>query len=323
MKTEKDSIAGIGECSQKDGNREELMEITRREFLAAGTATALLGRLAWGRLEPLPLAFSTLGCPAWEWTKILEFAQANGFAAIELRGLMGNMDLPSRPEFAPAQMAQTKRQVADHGLKISDLGSSAEMHASDAAARAKQLADARTFIDLAAALGAPYVRVFGNKIDGPVQEVVARVADGLHQLGEYAGPRGITVIIESHGDFVDSPTLKEVLTRADSKNVALLWDAHHTFVEGHEQPEHTVAELGPWIRHTHLKDSVPAGKERKYVLTGKGEVPVERQVMALRNIGYKGYYCFEWEKVWHPDLLEPEVAFPDYVRVVGGYLRVP
>ncbi|MGB7845064.1 MAG: sugar phosphate isomerase/epimerase family protein [Candidatus Acidiferrum sp.] len=299
------------------------MEITRREFLVAGAATAVVSRLAGGSEERLPLAFSTLGCPAWEWKKILEFAQANGFAAIELRGIMGNMDLPSIPEFAPAQIAQTKQQVADHGLKISDLGSSSEMHVADAGKRAQQLADAKKFIDLAAALGAPYVRVFGNKIDGPKEEVVARVADGLHQLGEYAGPRGITVIIESHGDFVESPTLKEVLTRADSKSVALLWDAHHTFADGREQPEHTVAELGRWIRHTHLKDSVPAGKERNYVLTGKGDVPIERQVMALRNIGYKGYYCFEWEKKWHPDLLEPEVAFPDYVRVMGGYLREP
>ncbi|HKN25602.1 MAG TPA: sugar phosphate isomerase/epimerase family protein [Candidatus Acidoferrum sp.] len=299
------------------------MELTRREFLAAGASTALLSGISWATEERLPLAFSTLGCPGWEWKKILEFAQANGYAAIELRGLMGNMDLPARPEFAPVKIAETKRQVADHGLKISDLGSSAEMHTADAAERAKQLADARRFIELASALEVPYVRVFGNQIRGPRAEVLARVVDGLHQLGEYAGPRGVTVIIESHGDFVDSPTLKEILTRADSKNVALLWDAHHTFVDGHEQPEHTVGELGSWIRHTHLKDSVPDGNGRKYVLTGTGDVPVERQVMALRNIGYKGYYCFEWEKVWHPDLQEPEVAFPDFVKVVGGYLREP
>lgn len=299
------------------------MGITRREFLAAGVAAACVSGFAWGSEKRLPLAFSTLGCPAWEWKKILEFAQGNGFAAIELRGLMGNLDLPTCPEFAPGRIAQTKREVADHGLKISDLGSSAEMHVADTAERAKQLGDARRFIDLASELEVPYVRVFGNKINGPKEEVIVRVTDGLHQLGESAGPRGVTVILESHGDFVDSPTLKEVLTRANSKNVALLWDAHHTFVDGHEEPEHTVAELGPRIRHTHLKDSVQAGKERKYVLTGQGEVPVERQVRALRQMGYKGYYCFEWEKLWHPDLQEPEIAFPDFVRVVSGYLTEP
>jgi sugar phosphate isomerase/epimerase len=151
--------------------------------------------------------------------------------------------------------------------------------------------------------------------------VIARVSSGLHELGEYAGPRNVTVIIESHGDFTDSPTLKEILKRADSEHVALLWDAHHTFAASHEEPEFTVGQLGKWIRHTHLKDSVPAGKDRNYVLTGKGDVPVKRQVEALVKINYTGFYCFEWEKVWHPDLLEPEVAFPDYVKVVGEYLR--
>jgi sugar phosphate isomerase/epimerase len=300
------------------------MGITRREFVAAGAATALLSRWSWASGEQLPLAFSTLGCPGWDWMKILEFAQSNGFAAIELRGLQGNMDLPARPEFSPARIEQTKRDVVQHGLKISDLGSSSEMHVAEPAERAKQLGDAKRFIDLASALEVPYIRVFGNQIQGPREEVLARVVDGLHLLGEYSGPKGVTVLIESHGQFVDSPTLKEVLTRADSKYVALLWDAHHTFVDGHEQPEHTVAELGSWIRHTHLKDSVPDGKGgRKYVLPGTGDVPMERQVLALRKIGYKGYYCFEWEKVWHPDIGEPEVAFPEYVQVVSAYLREP
>lgn len=299
------------------------MGISRREFLAAGAAAALVSRMAWGSEEPLPLAFSTLGCPAWEWKKILEFAQAGGFAAIELRGLMGNLDLPTSPEFAPARIAETKQEVVDHNLKISDLGSSSEMHVSDPEKRAKQLSDARRFIDLASALEVPYVRVFGNELRGPREEVIARVADGLLQLGEYGRPRGVTVILESHGDFVDSPTLKEVLTQAASKNVALLWDAHHTFANGHEQPEHTVTELGKWIRHTHLKDSVPAGKQRSYVLTGKGDVPIGWQVRALRGIGYKGYYCFEWEKMWHPEIPEPEVAFPDYVAAMKGYFKEP
>lgn len=302
------------------------MRVTRREFVAAsacGAAGLALSRFAWAAdtKERLPLAFSTLGCPAWEWPKILEFAESHGFVAIELRGLMGSMDLPSRPEFAPERIAQSKKEVAGHGLKIANIGSSSALHDADPAKHAQQLADAKRFIDLASTLGSPYVRVFGKEIKGPKEEVVARVAAGLHELGEYAGPRGVTVIIESHGDFVDSPTLKEVLTRADSAHAALLWDAHHTFADGHEQPEYTVRELGAWIRHTHLKDSVPTGKERKYVLTGRGDVPIRRQVQALQKIGYKGYYCFEWEKAWHPDLEDPEIAIADYAKVVSAYFH--
>src|ERR1700693_1586908 len=297
------------------------MKGTRREFVSTMTLAALGARYARAAAERLPLAFSTLGCPGWTWPQILEFAEQHEFVAVELRGLLGDMNLPARPEFAADKIPVAKRDVAAHGLKIASVGSSAEMHVADPQKRAQQLSDARKFIDLAAAVGVPYVRVFGNKIEGPREEVIARVSSGLHELGEYARPRNVTVIIESHGDFTDSATLKEILTRADSQHVALLWDAHHTFATSHEEPEFTVAQLGKWIRHTHLKDSVPAEKDRHYVLTGKGDVPVKRQVEALLKINYTGFYCFEWEKVWHPDLLEPEVAFPDYVKVVSEYLR--
>lgn len=296
---------------------------TRRRFIQLSTlavaASSLPGFAAAN--SRLPIGFSTLGCPAWEWGKILDFAQANGFSAVELRGLKGNMDLPSLPEFAADRIEQSKKDVAAHGLLISCMSSSAEMHHKDPVKRAQQLADARKFIDLASTLGVPNVRVFGNKIEGPQDEVTTWVADGLRQLGDYAGPKNVTVIIESHGDFTTSPILKAVLEKANHPHVALLWDANHTFVDGKEDPAVTVEQLGKYIRHTHLKDSVMRGNESHYVLTGTGEVPVKKQVQLLAATGYKGSFSFEWEKVWHPDLEEPEVAIADYAKVVTGYLK--
>jgi len=157
--------------------------------------------------------------------------------------------------------------------------------------------------------------------DVPRDKMLAHIGGALHELGDYAKGRGVTVIIESHGDFTDSPALLEILQRADSPNVALLWDAHHTFVSGKEQPEDTVAKLGRYIRHTHLKDSVAAGNDRRYVLTGTGDVPVKRQIAALAKIGYRGAYSFEWEKRWQPAIDEPEIAIAQYATVAAGYLR--
>ena len=294
----------------------------RREFMQATAALAMSAPVlnAIPVAQDLPIGFSTLGCPGWEWTKILNFAKENGFTSIELRGLQGNMDLPSRPEFAPGRIAQSKKEVALHGLKISSVSSSAEMHEPDPQKHEQQLADARRFIDLASALGAPYVRVFGNKVEGDRDAVIKRVSQSLRSLGEYAGPKGVTVIIESHGDFTNSSLLRAVLEGANSQHVALLWDANHTYVDGKEDPAFTVSQLGKYIRHTHLKDSVGHGEDVHYVLTGRGEVPVKKQVQELVNIRYRGAYSFEWEKVWHPDLQEPEIAFPDYARVMRDYL---
>ncbi len=271
--------------------------------------------------ERLPIGFSTLGCPEWDWLKVLDFAQQNGFAAVELRGLKGTMDVPSRPQFSPERIAQSKKEVAARGLRISCVSSGANLHDADPEKRQQQLADARRFIDLASALEAPYVRVFGNKIVAPRDQTVERVASGLHELGNYAGPKHVMVLIESHGDFTNSAILREVLEKARSPHVGLLWDAHNTFAQGNEDPQVTVSQLGRYIRHTHLKDSRTEGKDRHYVLTGRGDVPVNRQVELLAAMGYRGYYSFEWEKAWHPDIEEPEIAIADFASVMRQYLR--
>ena len=303
---------------------------SRRQFLktilVAALSQAVLSPL-FGKTEKsrIPIAFSTLGCPAWDWPRILQFAHQHGFSAVELRGLQGNMDLPSNAIFAADRIARTKKEIRDHKLSIACVSSSANLYIEDPDKRAKELADARRFIDLASTLGAPYVRVFGGKAQSdnapvPDDATKARVAAGLRELGQYAGPKSVTVIIESHDHFTSSATLKDVLKAADSEHVGLLWDAHHTFAASNEDPEFTVKELGPWIRHTHLKDSVGKGEDRKYVLTGTGNVPIEHQIKALQSIGYKGFYCFEWEKVWHPDLADPEIAIADFAHVVGQCL---
>src|SRR5215469_5489770 len=277
------------------------MKTTRREFAKGIASVVIAARLAPGKnQERLPIAFSTLGCPAWDLQKILTFAEEHGFAAVELRGLQGNLDLPSHAAFAADRIAQTKSEIKAHGLRIACVSSSASLHESDPEKRAKVLADARRFIDLASSLQAPYVRVFGSSAAAhavpPSDELKARVADGLHELGNYSGLRNVSVIIESHDNFTASGSLADVLHRADSKFAALLWDAHHTFASSDEDPKFTVKQLGPWIRHTHLKDSVGKGEDRKYVLTGRGNVPIGEQIASLRSIGYKGFYCFEWEK---------------------------
>lgn len=303
---------------------------SRRQFLKTLSAVALSQAVLsplFGKTEKsrIPIAFSTLGCPAWDWPRILAFAHQHGFSAIELRGLQGNLDLPSHAIFAADRIEETKKEIRDHKLRIACVSSSANLYIEDSDKRAKDLADARRFIDLASTLGAPYVRVFGGKAQSdnapvPDDPTKARVAAGLRELGQYAGPKSVTVIIESHDHFTSSATLKDVLKAADSEHVGLLWDAHHTFAASNEDPEFTVKQVGPWIRHTHLKDSVGKGEDRKYVLTGTGNVPIGRQIKALQSIGYKGFYCFEWEKVWHPDLADPEIAIADFAHVVGQCL---
>jgi sugar phosphate isomerase/epimerase len=226
------------------------------------------------------------------------------------------MDLTRRPEFIGARLDQTRKDLAAINIRISDLGASSRMHEADPKVRTAQLDEGRRFIDLAHRLGVPYVRVFGDKVPPgePRQTVIARVIDGLRTLGEHANGSGVAVVLESHGDFTDGRSLLQILEGAGRPNVALLWDAHHTCVASKEDPAATYKLIGSFVRHTHLKDSRPEGAGVRYVLTGSGAVPVRETVAVLARGGYRGYYGFEWEKAWHPEIEEPEVAFPHYAE---------
>jgi sugar phosphate isomerase/epimerase len=277
---------------------------------------------AFKRPKRLPIAFSTLGCPKWEWKVILEQAAQLGYAGIELRGIQGEMDLTKRPEFSDARLNQSLKDLEALDLRITDLGSSARLHEFEPAKRAAQLDEAKRFIDLAHRLKAPYVRVFGDKFveDQPRRATMDRIIAGLRELGAHAQGSGVTVLLESHGDFTDAHTLRTII-QSVYPNAGLLWDAHHTVVAGKEDPAHTFKIVGLFVRHTHLKDSKPDAKGGvRYVLTGTGTVPVRETVRVLVAGGYRGYYCFEWEKAWHPEIEEPEVAIPHFAKTIREYL---
>src|SRR5436309_7831431 len=240
--------------------------MTRRNLLKI--AGSVVAAPAIGSSKPagrLPIAVSTLGCPKWDWNTIIRNTSSWGFAALELRGIQDQMDLPKCAEFSGTRLKATLQDLSAAGLSISDLGASAQMHEPDPAKRAKHMDEAHRFIDLAHVLHAPYVRVFPNQfIAGEDKRVtIARISDGLHELGEFARPAGVTVIVESHGEFRRWEDIQAILEGAKSKNVAFLWDAHHTCVEG-EKPADTFEHLGKYTRHTHLKDSVPIpGKSKE------------------------------------------------------------
>lgn len=302
--------------------------ITRRQFAhsLAGTiaAPAILGAAvrAADKTKRLPLAFSTLGCPKWEWKQILDQASQLGYAALELRGILNEMDLPKSTQFTGAKLAESLNDLAALGLKVSDLGASARLGEPDAARRQAQLDEARRFIDLAHKLKSPYVRVFGGALQKgqTMEDATKLIVAGFKDLHQHAKGSGVTLVIESHDEFTTSQSLLAILKGANLPTAALLWDAHHTFVSGKEQPDFTFKQLGKFTRHTHLKDSRPEGTGRRYVLVGTGEVPVKETVKVLVKSGYRGYYCFEWEKRWHPQIEEPEIAFPHYAKVMREYL---
>jgi sugar phosphate isomerase/epimerase len=216
------------------------------------------------------------------------------------------------------------QQLKEKKLHIVDLGSSAAMHHAKKDERTKNLDDAKRYIDLAQKLNCPFVRVFPNDLpkDDTRSAVMELIINGLQQLGDYAKGSDVTVLMESHGDVVRTADLKKIMESANNKHVGLVWDITNMWTITKESPADVYAQLKPHIRHTHIKDAKLTGDKIDYVLLGKGDTPIFDAIDILRKDGYKGYYSFEWEKRWHPEIAEPEIALADYPRAMKEHFAL-
>ncbi len=265
------------------------------------------------------LSFSTLGCPDWPLDKILDVAVANNYSGIEIRGIQREMDLGKSPHFnTDAAIKETKKKFSDKNLKIVGLGSSAAMHHSDAAERGKAMDEAKKFIDIAGKVGCPYVRVFPNNFpkETPREKTMELISSGLNDLAKFTKGSDVKVLMETHGDLIWSDDLVKVMDNVDASQVGLVWDISNMWTVTKEDPSMVYDKIKRWVKHTHIKDiSLVNGKEI-YKLFGEGDVPAFKAIDLLAKNGYKGYYSFEWEKMWHPEIAEPDVAIPHYAQVM-------
>jgi len=306
--------------------RSNIILSSRRDFLqlsAAAAASLFIGSQFETRKKKQLLSFSTLGCPDWSFQKIVDFAVQNDYKGIELRGLQRQMDLSKCSEFSTENRPATLSLMKEKGLQFVNLGSSSTLHFAEGAERQKNLDEGKRFIDLAHELNCPFIRVFPNNFpkEQDKNATIDLIIKGLVELGDYAKDAKVTVLMETHGDVVKSEDLEVIMRSSEHPNVGLVWDACNMWMVTKEAPAVMYQKLRKYIRHTHIKDLKMEDGKAQYKLLGKGESPIFEVISLLKKDGFKGYYSFEWEKLWHPELEEPEIALADYPRVMMKQLK--
>ena len=260
------------------------------------------------------LCFSTLGCTESSMDEIIAIAERFGICGLEIRGVGGVMSNAQIPDFAPDRIALTKSRLADAGLRPIVVGTSCAFHNEKKLHAAAK--EGRESIDIAAALGAPYIRVFGNNLVGDPEECTAGVIAGIRDLCMYGAERGVTVLLEVHGDFNRVETLGPIVDAlGHMDSFGLIWDIAHSHRVYHRDWREFYHAMRPYIRHIHVKDVRDA--DDALVLTGKGDIPILDVIRTLISDGYSGYFSLEWEKKWHPELDSIDVALEHYTRLMS------
>lgn len=266
----------------------------------------------------MKLSFATLGCPQWDLEKIAGQAAALGFEGVELRGHPGEHIGATE---SPERRVEIRKLFEKNGVAIAAIMGYSNFAGGDEAARRQAVDGAVAMVKLAADVGCPVLRVFGGKIGEGAsrEEGIQRVVDSLKTVGAAARAAGVKLAIETHDDWCVGAFLAEVLNRVDNPAVGACWDVGNSFF--FEPAEKTYAAIGRWVYHVHFKDAAKTEKGVHSVLPGTGQVDMRQALRLLRDGGYREYLSFEWEKKWEPDLAEPEVAFPHYVRVVRQMMK--
>lgn len=242
-----------------------------------------------------------------------------GFDGVELRGLRGELDLPQAPELAGDPEA-TRRLFQDNGVELVCLATSATMVSKKPKEVAKQQAVVTECIELAAALGCPFVRMYLGEVAriDHRRAALSRIVTALRALVPVAARNGVTLLVENGGDFVSSEDLWFVIDGVDHPNLQCCWNQCHALSLG-ERPTNSIPRLGGKIGTVHLCDADfdEQGVLEEYRTVGEGGAEVARQIELLRGMAFDGYLLFEWPKLWVDSLPTPEATLP----AVIAYMR--
>ena len=266
----------------------------------------------------MKLAFSTLGCPDWNLEQIAKAARDYDYDAIELRAICGELDLLKRPEFQRAEVESTHAWLVDQGLTVCCVDTSCRFDSPDDYERRSNVEVAVRHTELAAALGASLIRIFPDKIQPELtrNETRDNIAACLREVAQ-RGFGDVRIALETHGDFARGYDAAEIMRIVDHHKVVLIWDVANSMASGDSIVEAARA-VAPHLAHVHLRDARAIDGQEHWlpVLSGRGEVSFVETVEALRRLKYEGYISFEWEKYWHPEIEEPEVALADFANAM-------
>jgi sugar phosphate isomerase/epimerase len=156
-------------------------------------------------------------------------------------------------------------------------------------ARDEQIASVKGWIDRAAVLGAPHVRVFAGGAKG-IDEATARrmCVSALEECCDYAGSKGVFLGLENHGGIVArAEGMLEIIAAVKSPWFGVNLDTgnFHT-----EDPYADLARVAPYAVNVQVKVEMRAAGQKE-----KEPADMKRLVRILSDSGYQGYVALEYE----------------------------
>ncbi len=255
----------------------------------------------------MKLSFSIEHWKEMKWADFCDVAGETHVTGIELHNIEGPLfqgkSSPTNPELA----ASARRDLINRGLSIPCIDTVGDFTSSGF------LREMRESIEVAVNLGAPYVGIHTSETDPDFCEKM------LREILALVGDAKVTVLIETTGELADTARLRDLLNRFADDRLAALWDMYTTTVEGREDAETTITNLGAYVRHVHIHDYRKKDGVVVPELLDEGELPVRDLMNALRSVNYDGFISLEWNPEWMRGLEDIEIILTHFASTMKRF----
>lgn len=192
-----------------------------------------------------------------------------------------------------AYLIRLRRHAFLRGIALSGTAVGNDFTQTAPEARAAEIASVKQWIDRAAILGAPHIRVFAGPGRGVSAAEAKRLCiEALQECGEYAGRKGIFLGLENHGGIVaEADALLEIVRAVRSPWVGVNLDTgnFHT-----DDPYGDLAKCAPYAVNVQVKTEIaPRGQKNQ-------PADLARLIDLLRAANYQGYVALEYEAAEDP-----------------------
>jgi len=297
-----------------------MFPLTRRDILKRGVATAAagLGTLA---CQPSALAIPPIGRTRPSHLKLSIAAYSyrdyltskpprmNLFDYVNLAADMGLDAVEPTSYYFPHDVTtdylhRLKQHAFVLGLDISSTAIGNNFCLPPGPKRDEQLASTRLWIDRAAELDAPVIRIFAGSIprDATEDQAAAWAIEGINESLPYAARKGVTLALENHGGITATPPqILKLVKAVDGPNFGVNLDTGNFHGE---DPYAEIAELAPYAVTVQVKTEI----KRKGAAATE-EADLGRLIAILREVRYSGYVVLEYEAA-----ADPLTAIPRHIK---------
>jgi sugar phosphate isomerase/epimerase len=208
-----------------------------------------------------------------------------------------------------AYLHKFKQHAFVLGLDISGTSVGNNFCVPDGPAREKQLALVRTWVDHAAEMDAPVIRIFAGYVARGDDEAqaVERAIEGIKASLPYAAGKGVSLALENHGGITATPAqILKIVKAVDAPNFGVNLDTGNFQTA---DPYADLAELAPYAINVQVKTEITRkGKTKE-------DADLARVVGILREAKYSGYVVLEYEAAE-----DPMVAVPRHIKTLRSLI---